>query len=305
MNELGPLLNLPPRQPDTATVLPLLSHTGRAQAETADVPVAEDSLAALVEITLSQLFRNLVSSESIQSALDRLAALPSQKADQPGIPPGLAESFTRFLASLRLSHDQVTGPKIQGILRALGFVSDARPFGEPGPITLKDWLVMITTAAEGSPLAAEAETLLASLERAQAAATVNRLMGLPLALELPIAGGLPPVRLYIEERQDNQRGWPGGQRGFRLVTLLQLSGLGQIRVDTLLTERNLAARIQVARRDVEDVAAAFLPALRQRLTALGFIVEALSTAVANGPTLTGQDLGGGRPLLYNLVNCHV
>ncbi|TAJ34677.1 MAG: hypothetical protein EPO64_00595 [Nitrospirae bacterium] len=151
----------------------------------------------------------------------------------------------------------------------------------------------------------EAQHMLHVIEREQVINSLNVQQGQPLLVELPLnLGTNASALLYVYQpdgdgaRQQQSK----GGRSHSLVTLLELDGIGAIRVDARLTGKRIAARFMVDRSDVERAVAALLPTLSQGLTARGYQVETLSSGVADSGTVHGEDLAVPMAPGRSLVN---
>jgi len=147
----------------------------------------------------------------------------------------------------------------------------------------------------------DAQQVLAIIERTQALAALNSQAGQPLFFELPLAWG-GQVRLYVEERDAGGKQEQGAPRPYNIVTLLDLDGIGAVRVDTLLTGTRLAARFLLDQADVQRRVAAYLPALTRSLAARGYQVDLLTSDLAQPQHVRGEDLRARSVPRLSLVN---
>ena len=150
----------------------------------------------------------------------------------------------------------------------------------------------------------DARHLLRVIEREQVLNSLNFQSGQPLFVEVALGPwALSSASLYFnrlggdgtKERQ------PAG-RSYSLVTLLQLDGIGAIRVDALLTGKRIAARFMVERPEVERAVKALLPRLKKGLSAGGYRVETLAATVADLNLIRGEDLRARTIPDLSLVN---
>ncbi|MEW6542343.1 MAG: flagellar hook-length control protein FliK [Nitrospirota bacterium] len=150
----------------------------------------------------------------------------------------------------------------------------------------------------------EAEGLLRVIERAQVLNVLSQQAGQPLLFELPLGWDGGSFKFYLEEREpDRDRGTEEGrERPYRVVTLLELDGLGALRVNALLTGKRIAARFLTEHRGVEQALAGFLPTLHENLTAQGYQVESLASATADAATVRGRELQLQTLPRHSLVN---
>lgn len=131
------------------------------------------------------------------------------------------------------------------------------------------------------------------VEREQMINSLNVQQGQPLLVELPLnleRNASAFLYVYQPDGDGARQQQSKGERSHNLVTLLELDGIGAIRVDARLTGKRIAARFMVDRLDVERAVAALLPTLGQGLIARGYQVEALSSGVADSGVVRGEDL---------------
>lgn len=152
----------------------------------------------------------------------------------------------------------------------------------------------------------DAQQMLAVLERTQALASLNVQSGQPFYFDLPLAwGGQGQARIYVEPRDSGAREDPQQPRSYNVVTLLELDGLGTVRVDTLLTGKRLSARFLLGQPAVERAVAGLLPALTRSLSAKGYHVDLVTSGMAEASCLRGDDLRIKAAPKMNLVNVKV
>jgi hypothetical protein len=150
----------------------------------------------------------------------------------------------------------------------------------------------------------DARHLLRVIEREQVLNSLNFQSGQPLFVEVALGPwAVSSASLYVsragEEGTKEQQ--PAG-RSYSLVTLLQLDGIGAIRVDALLTGKRIAARFMVERPEVERAVRALLPNLKRGLSAGGYKVETLAATVADPDLIRGEDLRARTVPDLNLIN---
>lgn len=151
----------------------------------------------------------------------------------------------------------------------------------------------------------EVDALLSGIERSQVLNALNEQTGQPLILELPLCfGGASSARIYVEHEAEDHPSPEGKPRSLRVGTLVELTGIGPVRVDLLLRERNITARVLMSHSRYEPLASAFFPMLRKGLTEKGFFVERLNTAIADATVLQGGDLLQQALPHMDLVNVH-
>ncbi len=188
--------------------------------------------------------------------------------------------------------------------------------------TLKGWLLATLRAHARSPVAEPVETtgpagafpvesphepaqgplaewvkdaqhMLRVIEREQVLNSLNVQTGQPLLLEIPLGPwALSSAWLYVSRLEGEGGGRPQGRTGrpYNLVSLLELDGIGAVRVDALLTGKRIAVRFLVERQDIERIVAALLPTLSKGLSQRGYQVEALTAAVAEPSVIRGEEL---------------
>jgi hypothetical protein len=152
----------------------------------------------------------------------------------------------------------------------------------------------------------DAQKMLAAIERTQALASLNVQSGQPLCFDLPLAwGGQGQARIYVEPRDSGGREDPSQPRPYNVVTLLELDGLGAVRVDTVLTGKRLSARFLLDQPAVERAVAGLLPALIRSLSARGYHVDVVTSGTAEAGRLRGDDLRIKAAPTVHLVNFKV
>ncbi|TAJ08739.1 MAG: flagellar hook-length control protein FliK [Nitrospirae bacterium] len=135
----------------------------------------------------------------------------------------------------------------------------------------------------------DAQQVLTLIERTQVLAVLNGQAGQPILFELPFANG-GQARIYVEERTAGGRGSQDQARSYNVVTLLELDGLGALRVDTLLTGKRLSARFLLDHPEVRQRVAGYLPALNTSLSAKGYQVDVLAADVGEPQQVRGDDV---------------
>lgn len=135
----------------------------------------------------------------------------------------------------------------------------------------------------------DAQQVLTLIERTQALAVLNGQAGQPILFELPLVGW-GQARIYVEEQAGGGRGGREQARSYNVVTLLELDGLGALRVDTLLTGKRLSARFLLDQPEVRQRVAGYLPALNASLSAKGYQVDVLAADVGEPPQVRGEDV---------------
>lgn len=135
----------------------------------------------------------------------------------------------------------------------------------------------------------DAQQVLTLIERTQALAVLNGQAGQPILFDLPLVGW-GQARIYVEERRAGGRGGQEQARSYNVVTLLELDGLGALRVDTLLTGKRLSARFLLDQPEVRQRVAGYLPALNTSLSAKGYQVDVLAADVGEPQQVRGEDV---------------
>jgi hypothetical protein len=135
----------------------------------------------------------------------------------------------------------------------------------------------------------DAQQVLTLIERTQALAVLNGQAGQPILFDLPLVGW-GQARIYVEERTAGGRGGQEQARSYNVVTLLELDGLGALRVDTLLTGKRLSARFLLDQPEVRQRVAGYLPALNTSLSAKGYQVDVLAADMGEPQQVRGEDV---------------
>lgn len=135
--------------------------------------------------------------------------------------------------------------------------------------------------------------MLRVVEREQVLNSLNIQTGQPLLIEVPLGPwAASSAWLYVSKLEGEGAGQQQGTSGrpYSLVTLLELDGIGAIRVDALLTGKRIAARFMVERQDIERAVTALLPILNKGLSHQGYQVEALTARVGEPSVIRGEEL---------------
>ncbi|MEC4890857.1 MAG: flagellar hook-length control protein FliK [Nitrospira sp.] len=292
---------------------------------------------------VAQLLRALLpADESFVKSFQRLLKTVREAVKRQALPEQAGEELEQLALRLLLNAARADGPGLKEALEAKGlqYERSLRSSAEQeaaGPgnseasgITLKKWLLEVlkvhgkgaydeTAAASGAeepasaraPVPAwvkDAQQMLKVIEREQVLNALNVQQGLPLMLNVPLTAG-PVASLFLYVVQPDGEG--AGQeprpsaKPYSLVTLLELDGIGSIRVDALLTGTRLAARVMVERPEIDQAMALMLPVLRQGLTSQGFQVEGLSSTVADPALVRGEDLPVPTAAARNLLNLKI
>lgn len=147
----------------------------------------------------------------------------------------------------------------------------------------------------------DAQQVLAMIERTQTLAALNGQAGQPILFELPLAGG-GQVWLAVEERPAGGGRSQDRPRSYSVVTLLNLDGLGSVRVDTLLTGKRLSARLLLDQPEVRQRVTGYLPVLNASLSAKGYRVDLLTIDLGEPQLVRGEDIRARALPRVSLVN---
>ncbi|MBI5410913.1 MAG: flagellar hook-length control protein FliK [Nitrospirae bacterium] len=154
----------------------------------------------------------------------------------------------------------------------------------------------------------DAHHMLRVVEREQVLNSLNVQTGQPLLIEVPLGPwAASSAWLYVSKLEGEGAGQQQGPAGrpYSLVTLLELDGIGAIRVDALLTGKRIAARFMVERQDIERAVTALLPILNKGLSHQGYQVEALTARVGEPSVIRGEELRARMVPSRSLVNVRV
>jgi len=290
-----------------------------------------------------QLLRTLLpADESFEQSIQRLLKTVREAVKNQALPEQSGEALEQLALRLLLDVAQADGLRLKEALRTKGlqYERSLRSSAEPeadgpenpeafGP-TLKGWLLETlnahgkgaydeTAAASGAeepasaraPVPAwvkDAQQMLKVIEREQVLNALNAQQGLPLMLTVPLtAGPVASLLLYVVQPDGEGAGQKPrpSAKPYSLVTLLELDGIGSVRVDALLTGTRLAARLMVERPEIDQAMARLLPVLRQGLTSQGYQVEGLSSTVADPALVRGEDLPAPTAAARNLLNLKI
>lgn len=260
--------------------------------------------------------------ETVGESLARLLAAFGTAGDEPALTPQLRAELLALTERLALPSGPLSAERVREAVLTLGLQHEhdlalrllerGSLAGEPGATTLKAWVLaalaqLTPEGRDGAPVwAGHLERLAHALERMQALTVLKDGQGQPLLFELALAwGGASPARLYVEERAGKGQSGRDDGRRWSLATVLELDGLGPVRVNAVLAGRRIGARLLVERPEVERAVAALLPLLLEGLAAQGFEVEALTAGLADLATLRGEDLRARTLSGRALVNVRV
>ena len=117
-------------------------------------------------------------------------------------------------------------------------------------------------------------------------------LGAPLWLPLPAnpAAGLRDARMFLQANPEGAEAGADGQRPFTIVLLLDLSQLGEMRVDVELREDRVGLLFQVVEESALFVLSQARDDLQQLLEGVGLEVDQLQVRLAPTQTLPVADL---------------
>ena len=94
----------------------------------------------------------------------------------------------------------------------------------------------------------------------------------PILIQIPdpFSPETRTAKLYVREDQTGEGAKKGEKTNFHLVFLLNLSGLGNLRIDAKMNRSDVAAKITAEEKAVADYIAGQLPRLESRLKEMGF-----------------------------------
>lgn len=124
-----------------------------------------------------------------------------------------------------------------------------------------------------SRLAESIDRHLNLIENLQSANLATQSQSAPLQFEIPLlsAGQLSTVELFIQpDGEDSDSVEERPEKGFNILFLLELQGLGRTRVDAHLSGKSLSALISVERSSVLEMLQSLLPRLEEGLEQAGF-----------------------------------
>ena len=150
------------------------------------------------------------------------------------------------------------------------------------------------------------EVVNSSIEKIETSQLVNYLTSRndqQVVLQIPVVlpEGIKTAELYI--RSGGKRGKKGkSAEDCHIVFLLTMRNLGNLRIDTQVTEKKMKCAIQVDNREIAGFVERNLPELSQRLSGLGYRVEKLSCMVEKPDTEKIVPLEGFSLLEMRLVD---
>lgn len=210
-------------------------------------------------------------------------------------------------ASLRDFVDQL-GMRYEAKLARFAADSDTQAFVRTGETDFKGQLIRLlghlqTSSEEGTALAIQKH--ISHLDFLQGNQVLAQAHAAPLRMELPFWMGdqLRPVELRVQADEGGQEAQArGGDRGFRVLMLLDLDHLGQTRIDAYVTKTGLRAELQVENDQATEQLRRRLSVLAERLSEVGFPeaylrVGPLRETVRTSPSVQPAAKATARPLL--------
>ncbi len=207
-------------------------------------------------------------------------------ATRPDLPPR-AEELVQF--ARQLGHDQEA--------RVLRLPLDA-PRAEPEAALLRaTWKALALAARDDAArepaMRRAAETLLQSLNGIELENAQRSEQRQPAWVPLPLPAGaeLRDARLFFEAvEQDGRRTGEAGPAAFRAVLLLELTRLGELRVDIEIDAERIQARFHAVEPSALPVLRDGFPALREQLERHGLTVGHLDLRLAANGQLPVADV---------------
>ena len=138
----------------------------------------------------------------------------------------------------------------------------------------------------------QAHELLTAIERTQVLNSINSERGEPVTFQIPFVldGQTSTAQFYVERRLDEAHTVTPDERHYTVVALLDLSGLGKLRIDLALYRKQLWVKVTVEREQAAIFANRLLPELGQALGDQGFAVEFLKCERTMQDTTGGEEL---------------
>lgn len=265
-------------------------------------PSSDTSTDQVADGAILWLRRLLPAEESFTAALDRLIDNLRMTVRTEPMRAQWLGRLEGLLAKILLHGEHLDGRQLKNALRDLGLQYEShlarliqRDGQLPSPLpepTLKSWLLeQVRTEQRSNATAApstwlkQAEEVIKALDRTQVLNVVNLASGQPLVLTLPLTDG--KVLLYIDPQPKGQGA--DDEPAHRFSTILELDGLGRVRVDAVLTGKRLSARILLDRAETESFVASKLFGLTEALSSKGYVIDV--SAIRGGEEiLNGEDL---------------
>ncbi|MFQ5673318.1 MAG: flagellar hook-length control protein FliK [Nitrospinales bacterium] len=114
----------------------------------------------------------------------------------------------------------------------------------------------------------------------------------PILIQIPdpFSPATRTVKLYVREDQAGEGAKKGEKTNFHLTFLLNLSSLGNLRIDATTSHENVAAKITTEQKSVADHIANQLPRLESRLKEMGFDAAVTASVRETVEMDAGEDL---------------
>ncbi len=149
------------------------------------------------------------------------------------------------------------------IIQKLESQSSQKGASSPLPQALKDMTQIFRQAVD-------------NIELHQLTNQLAKQEGQPLLLQIPnpYANGDPTIKLYVRPSEDEEDGHKGkSKKNYHLVFLLNLSNLGNLRVDSQVTQSQLSLKMTVENQPIADFVNSHSQDFKSRLEELGFEAE--------------------------------
>lgn len=199
-------------------------------------------------------------------------------------------SLSRALVQKSLDPDLVEQIRNTALRTLLETQSPKLPGNDMTPATPSQQ----EAGTQGSNFRQQAHQLLTSIERTQVLNSVNSERGEPLTFQIPflLDGRTSTAEFYVERRPDEAQKAAPEERHHSLVALLDLDGLGALRVDLALHRKQLSVKVTVERPETEIFANRLLPELGQALNDHGFVLEFLKCERKMDGSAKGAEVRG-------------
>jgi hypothetical protein len=223
----------------------------------------------------------------------RLAQLP---VTGDKVPP---DFVPRLIETLGLAHEAVLRASVERPGRLPEAMEDLKGL----LLSLKERLEARSSPAAGAEaqrpdggaqaprLAAQAaDGFVKAVELAQWQNIVSRAQDGPILLNVPFAfpDGMSAGELRIHRDGKKDRG-QDDDGPTTVVLLLDMTGLGPIRIDAWISPKRAAVRVTVSEEDAAGFVSGLLPELAGRLSAMGYETHAMCGVAAKGAGSAGPD----------------
>ncbi len=214
------------------------------------------------------------------------------------VPP---DFVPRLIETLGLAHEAVLRASVErpgrlpealddlkGLLLSLKERLDTRPSSTAGAEAQRP-----DGSAQAPRLAVQAaDGFVKAVELAQWQNIVNRAQDGPIVLSVPFAfpDGMSAGDLRIH--RDGKKGPDSSGEGdgpTTVVLLLDMTGLGAIRIDAWISPKRAAVRVTVSEEGAAGFVSGLLPELAGRLSAMGYETHAMCGVAAQGAESAGPD----------------